>query len=89
MVAKMRDCDFTRKLNKAAKMAHDLSILRNEIDEESVNRHGFTPSEVDCDVVLDAIDFTGSAGITAAKFDASMAEAIAINTDCTGKVRTN
>ena len=84
----MKDAKFTKLINKAAKMAHDQLLLIKEIDEESVRRHGYHPSEVDCDPLIDALQY-GIADVDGAEeFDKLMREAIQDATNHAGNVRT-
>jgi hypothetical protein len=84
----MRDSDFTKLIVKASKMAVEHRNLVAAIDEESQRRHGYYPAELDCDEIIDIVQY-GGGGMTASDFDEFMRDAIKFNTDHTGKVRTN
>ena len=82
---------LTGKLKKLARLCNEAFILECEIYEESTRRHGYTPSEVDCDSIIDSCSNTagGATGMTAKQFDEAMKESIKLNTDCDGVVKTN
>ena len=83
----MNNKEFTKVLKKASNMAHDHLILLSKIDKESKKRHGFTPSEIDCDPIIDIIMYSGGL-IDSKSFDKDMKEAIGFNTDHEGNVST-
>ena len=85
----MKDAKFTKLINKAEQMAYDHRHLLKEIDDESVRRHGYHPSQIDCDYIIDAVQYGIAGGLSAEEFDKHMKEAIEIKTDFHGNVRSN
>jgi len=84
----MTDSNFTKMINKACKMAHEHKQLLNEIDEESVRRYGYFPSEIDCDPIIDAVQYGIAVVEDADEFKRYMIESIKIQTDYLGNVNT-
>lgn len=84
----MKDKAFTKLLKKTSKLAFDHSQLLALIDAESEKRHGYFPSQVDCDEIIDVLQYGGGADMSAEEFDCAMEKTIELNTDHEGSVKT-
>jgi hypothetical protein len=84
----MRDSDFTKLIKKAANLANEHREAVAKIDEESTERYGYYPSEIDCDEIIDSINY-GAKSMSAEEFGRCMREGIKTSTDCYGEVQTN
>lgn len=72
---KMTNSDFTRLLTQASKTALKLKSLLNKVDIEAEKRHGYFPSQLDCEEIIKII-YQGGNGMTARQFDDCMKRAI-------------
>ncbi len=71
----MSDKELQGIINRMVKIAHEHTQLSLRIDEICLARYGHTYSELDCDDIIDMLDYNGGK-MTVAEFDASMRDSI-------------
>lgn len=72
----MNNREFTKLLIRARKLARQHTQLLTKINDEGVRRFGVEYSEIDCDFVIDSVDYGHGREITAEEFDEAMQESI-------------
>lgn len=67
--------ELQKIINRMAKIAFERVELSQQIDAICVERYGCTYSEIDCDGIIDVLDF-GGGSMSEKQFDAYMIEAM-------------
>jgi hypothetical protein len=70
----MTDKQLDKLIRRKARAAHQMNVLREQLDPEIEARYGIHPSEIDCDPAIDALDYGLAPDFDLAAFDKVMAE---------------
>ena len=71
----LTDRQFTALLRRAQCAARTHKQIQGEITSAFEDRYGRTHSDIDCDVLIDALDYGDGSGLTAKIADREMASA--------------
>jgi len=83
----MTNNKFEKLINKVEAIAHKHMLLLSEMDKESIMRYGYYPAEVDCDELIDALQYGIASAGGLDGFERAIKDAIEKATDCTGEVK--
>jgi len=76
-------------LRRAARASAQAMAVQHELTAAFRDRYGVTYSDVDCDALIDILDYAGGAGLTVAECDRLMAASGApVITKATGHAAT-
>lgn len=67
---------FTQLLAKTVRAAFKHQQLLQQVNEECVKRYGVGYGEIDCDTIIDVMDYGGCEQYTAKQFDTATREAM-------------
>lgn len=75
----MKDSEFQKLLDKAAKMKAEHCVLLEQIREECKRRYGHIYNDIDADGIIDGLEVIGGISLPLRKFDSEMRLSIEIH----------